>query len=337
MKKRISCDEPESLPSRIYRTLDGVPRNGQWEGGHQKSPIEFVWLCFKLFTITIKPKNRCSRLPSRQRLLDSHSPGGENLNMNTSYPTGASFGSDFSTSSKTNPCPVCGRTKDTDCRISRDGKMVLCHQNFDHIKTQHPDLWHFDKPTSDGRCGVYVFKEKEKSESIQPTPRKSRTKKKEYPPAPIPHGAKLLRLPAPGQSPQPEQLKDAPRRVPRNALQTTYEYSPTQKVVRYEWPDATNPKGRDKTYSQFHIDPDSKKDWTKGDAPWPAYRIDEVVELLKTIPDGEPIVIPMLEGENNVEIARGIRLAALTLQGSNWGDSEIQKMLEALRATGKNV
>jgi hypothetical protein len=213
--------------------------------------------------------------------------------------------------------------------------MVLCHQNFDHTKTQQPDLWHFDKPSSDGRCGVYVFKEK--TESIQPTPRKSRTQKKKNQPTPIPSGAKLLRLPAPGQSPQPEQLKDAPRRVPRNALQITYEYSPTQKVVRYEWPDATNPKGRSKTYSQFHLDPDGNKDWTKGDAPWPAYRMDEVIELLKTVPDDEPIIIPTLEGENNVEIARRIGIAGLSLQGSDWSDQEIQKMLETLRATGKNV
>jgi hypothetical protein len=255
--------------------------------------------------------------------------------MTTSYPTGESFASNFSTSSKGNPCPVCGRTKDTDCRISRDGKMVLCHQNFDHTKTQQPDLWHFDKPSSDGRCGVYVFKEK--TESIQPTARKSRTQKKQYQPTPIPLGAKLLRLPAPGQSPQPEQLKDAPRRVPRNALQITYEYSPTQKVVRYEWPDATNPKGRNKTYSQFHIDPDGKKNWTKGDAPWPAYRMDEVIEVLKTVPDGEPILILMPEGEHNVDIARSIGIAGLTLQGSEWSDRETQKMLEALRATGKNV
>ena len=28
-KKRTSSDEPESLASRICRTLDGVPRNGQ--------------------------------------------------------------------------------------------------------------------------------------------------------------------------------------------------------------------------------------------------------------------------------------------------------------------
>jgi putative DNA primase/helicase len=154
--------------------------------------------------------------------------------------------------------------------------------------------------------------------------RKPKAKKKKHPPAPVPHGVKLLRLPTPGQSPQPEQLKDAPRRVPRNALQTTYEYSPTQKVVRYEWPDATNPKGRDKTYSQFHIDPDGKKDWTKGDAPWPAYRIDEVVELLKTVPNGEPIIILMPEGEPNVELARSISVAGLTLQGSNWSHPKLR-------------
>jgi len=254
-------------------------------------------------------------------------------------PTDGQFSStrgNLAPSSKSNPCPVCGRTKDGDCRISHDGKMVLCHQNFDHAKTQQPDLWHFDKSSSDGRCGIYIFKEE--SESIQPTAKKPRAKKKEVLPVPIPLGAKLLRLPAPGQSPQPEQLaKDAPKRVPYNAVQITYEYTPTQNVVRYQWPDATKPKGRDKTFSQFHIDPDGKKVWTKGDAPWPAYRIDEVVELLKTIPDSEPVVIPMLEGENNVEIARDIRLAALTLQGSNWSDPEIQKMLEALRGTGKNV
>jgi hypothetical protein len=29
MKKRTNSDEPESLASRICRTLDGVPRNGQ--------------------------------------------------------------------------------------------------------------------------------------------------------------------------------------------------------------------------------------------------------------------------------------------------------------------
>ena len=106
--------------------------------------------------------------------------------MTTSYPTGESFASNFSTSSKTNPCPVCGRTKDTDCRISRDGEMVLCHQNFDHTKTQQPELWHFDKPSSDGRCGVYVFKEKT-TKSIRP----KQTRYWEYPDR---NGSRLVRV-----------------------------------------------------------------------------------------------------------------------------------------------
>jgi predicted P-loop ATPase len=183
------------------------------------------------------------------------------------------------------------------------------------------------------------FLAERKGQQPPPPAKKPRArKKKENPPAPIPSGAILLRLPVPGESPQPDQLaKDAPKRIRRDAVQITYEYSPTQGVVRYQWQDATKPKGRDKTFSQFHLDPNGKKVWTKGDTPWPAYRIDEVVEVLKTVPDDEPVVILMPEGENNVEIARSIRVAALTLQGSSWSDPEIEKMLETLRATGKNV
>src|SRR4028118_2347491 len=300
-----------------------------------------LWSCPKFVKYLYAPKNRCLQLvPELQRLLVIKLAVGEKILMyDNNNPTDGQFSSsrgNLANSSKSNPCPVCGRTKDGDCRISHDGKMVLCHQNFDHAKTLQPDLWHFDKSSSDGRCGIYIFKEE--AENIQPATKKPKRKKKELSPAPIPLGARLLRLPAPGQSPQPEPLaEDAPKRVPRNAVQTTYEYSSTQKVVRYEWPDATNPKGHSKTYSQFHIDPDGKKVWTKGDARWPAYRIDEVIEVLKTVPDDEPVVIPVLEGEHNVEIARRIRLAALTLQGSNWSDPETQRMLEALRATGKNV
>src|SRR4028118_1455196 len=298
-----------------------------------------LWLSPKFVKYLYTPKNRCfqfhlsatvfGNLPKLKAKSMS-----DNINSNNGQTSSAR--GNLVSSSKSNPCPVCGRTKDGDCRISHDGKMVLCHQNFDHAKTLQPDLWHFDKSSSDGRCGIYIFKEE--AENIQPATKKPKRRKKELSPVPIPLGARLLRLPAPGQSPQPEQLaEDAPKRVPRNAVQTTYEYSSTQKVVRYEWPDATNPKGHSKTYSQFHIDPDGKKVWTKGDARWPAYRIDEVIEVLKTVPDDEPVVIPVLEGEKNVEIARRIRLVALTLQGSNWSDPEIQRMLEALRATGKNV
>jgi hypothetical protein len=167
--------------------------------------------------------------------------------------------------------------------------------------------------------------------------RKPKAKKKEYPPAPIPFGAKLLRLPAPGKPPRLERPKYLPPGVPRTAAQITYTYSSTQKVLRFEWPAPNTPKGRDKTYRQIHIDFNGKQVWSKGDTRWPAYRIDEVVELLKTVPDGEPVIIFLVEGEPNVELARGIGIAALSLQGSNWSNPEAQKMLETLRATGKNV
>ncbi len=35
-KKKTGSESPESLASRISRTLDGVPRSGKWEGGTSK-------------------------------------------------------------------------------------------------------------------------------------------------------------------------------------------------------------------------------------------------------------------------------------------------------------
>ncbi|MEG4048490.1 DUF5906 domain-containing protein, partial [Microcoleus sp. Pol17C2] len=173
----------------------------------------------------------------------------------------------------------------------------------------------------------------------QPAPqvKKPKAKKKEYPPAPIPIGAKLLKLPAPGKPPDRERLTYFVKDVPRNAAQIAYKYSDTQKVLRFEWPEPTHPKGREKTCRPVHIDPNGKESMSKGDVRWPAYRLDEVVGLLQTVPDSEPIIVLMVEGEPNVELARSVGIAALTLQGADWNHPEIQIMLEALRATGTNV
>lgn len=166
--------------------------------------------------------------------------------------------------------------------------------------------------------------------------KKPKAKKKEYPPAPVPIGAEILRLATPGQSPRAEQPRYSPQGVPSNAAQVTYSYSNSQKVLRFEW-EADNAKGRDKTYRQVHTDFNGKQIWSKGDARWPAYQIDEVIKALANIPDSVPVAVLMLEGEPNVELARNHKIAALTLQGSNWSHPEIVMMLERLRATGKNV
>ena len=86
-------------------------------------------------------------------------------------------------SSKSNPCPVCGRTKDGDCRISHDGGMVLCHNNFD--ANSNPN-WHFTGQSKDGRCGVYVFKE--------PTVKSIRPAQTRYWEYPARDGSRLVRV-----------------------------------------------------------------------------------------------------------------------------------------------
>ncbi|MEG4409060.1 AAA family ATPase [Microcoleus sp. MON2_D5] len=165
----------------------------------------------------------------------------------------------------------------------------------------------------------------------------TKTNKKQPKPAPVTASSKLLRLPAPQRGPEPQKPQYIPEGVPASAVLITYSYSDTQQVHRFEWPDPNEPKGRDKTCRQSHINDEGKVKWNKGDKPWSAYRINEVVKTLKGVPDDEPVVVLMLEGEPNVELARLNAIAALTLQGCKWNDTEITRAVEALRATGKNI
>ena len=266
--------------------------------------------------------------------------------MTTSYPIGGSFASDFiedSDKSSANSFdirdhldklePGKGKNKYT-CPVCEGRNLSVAP------KTGAFKCWSGDCSTADIREAIRPLAEflaERKGERPARQARKPKAKKKEYPPTPIAIGAKLLKLPAPGKPPRAERPKYFPQGVPHNAAQITYTYTSTQKVLRFEWPAPNTPKGRDKTYRQIHTDFNGKEVWSKGDARWPAYLINEIVELLKSIPDGEPIIILIVEGEPNVELARLHGIAALTLQGSNWSHPEIQTMLETLRATGKNV
>lgn len=70
----------------------------------------------------------------------------------------------FTPSSKRNPCPICGRTRDGDCRIG-DG-FALCHRGGSHgppdgerkgdtLPRADGQLWAYVGETRDGRCGEY--------------------------------------------------------------------------------------------------------------------------------------------------------------------------------------
>lgn len=236
--------------------------------------------------------------------------------------------SEFIKVSKTNPCPLCG--KPNWCKTSPDNTVVMCSRT-----DTAPTGWKKIKNTVDAH-GIYKLETEDNFEA-QVSGRRPTKKVSKPKPAPIPANSKLLRLPAPQRGPEPQKPDYLPKGVPVEAQQITYSYSDTQQVYRFEWPDPNEPKGHNKTYRQTHIDGEGEVKWSKGDAAWLAYRIDEVVETLKCVPDDEPVVVLMLEGEPNVELARLHAIAALTLQGSNWNDSETAGMVEALRATGKNI
>lgn len=63
-------------------------------------------------------------------------------------------------SSKKNPCPVCGRTKDGDCRVRDDGELVICHHARNLQKGSTENGWKFTCNTKDGRAAVFVLPEK---------------------------------------------------------------------------------------------------------------------------------------------------------------------------------
>jgi len=64
----------------------------------------------------------------------------------------------FTPSSQRNPCPVCDRTKDADCRITSEG-VVYCHSQLNGVKPgeQHPERdFVYCGPTKNGHlCGIW--------------------------------------------------------------------------------------------------------------------------------------------------------------------------------------
>ncbi|MCP9776219.1 AAA family ATPase [Cyanobium sp. WAJ14-Wanaka] len=81
---------------------------------------------------------------------------------------------EFTASSKGNPCPICSRTKDGDCRIS--ASLVLCHHGSEH----HPPAglkpgdvvgkWAFTGNTADDRAATFT-RHKPRHEPVEPPTR----------------------------------------------------------------------------------------------------------------------------------------------------------------------
>ncbi len=116
--------------------------------------------------------------------------------------------------------------------------------------------------------------------------------------------------------------------VPATATETKYWYSSRAWVSRFDWTDESKPKGRDKTFRQGHISTTGKRKWNKGSLRWKAYKLEEAIDLC------QDKWLLGVEGEKCVEALRGIGLAAITWQGSNWKQKEMEIDLTELKEAG---
>jgi putative DNA primase/helicase len=80
-------------------------------------------------------------------------------------------------SSPKNPCPVCDRTKDSDCRISQDGNLVHCKTFPDGTEVEG---WHYLGRNKLNFQGMYRRKE-EQPAALTKTPRQRETREFPYP------------------------------------------------------------------------------------------------------------------------------------------------------------
>ncbi|MEO0838444.1 MAG: DUF5906 domain-containing protein [Cyanobacteria bacterium J06643_5] len=204
-------------------------------------------------------------------------------------------------------CPVCGGHNLT---INKDTGAYQCWNGCE---------------VADIRNAIAPLKEKSKSTgSRKPIP-----KAKGFKPAPIPEGAKLLVSSSDKDIPVAEPLTSKP---PKGAVgeveQTIYHYSDDQWVIRYQWADASKPKGYAKTFRQYHRNEDGSIECKKGERPWKPYRIDEV---LAHINDVEVPALLWGEGEKCVEIARFEGILSTTLQGSDWSVKRIKEGLKLIK------
>lgn len=216
---------------------------------------------------------------------------------------------------KSNPCPLCDHTDW--CSVSHDGGACLCNRT-----DTAPLGWRFVKKSSDDR-NIFA-KESESKKSYPRYPINKNTPSSKAATTKVNFDPTVLSLakiePIKPSKAKPVSLEElthnavkAPLNVP--VLKTEYWYSDTQWIARFDWVDETKPKGRDKTFRQWH-EHEGKEVRKKGDRPWGAYRFEEAIAAVLKI---ENPVLLVVEGEKCVEALNAIGIAAITLQGSNWG------------------
>ncbi len=217
-------------------------------------------------------------------------------------------GLDLQPSSKARPCPICGRTKDGDCRIRPDGELVICHYGSSHhppdglkpgevIRGNDGQDWAFTGETSDGRGATF-------------TPDKPREGASRVVPLRRPALIELARL--------PEAKRQPPDHLPDGHACT---YSPTQlvKVLRKQ--------GQKADHIPHHMVGTA---WRKGAGPdpWPVWC------QADAITHGAGQWISEAEGEKCAQWLRAGGLVAISQPGHALKTEAIEARYRRLQQAG---
>ncbi|MFM7675718.1 MAG: VapE domain-containing protein [Synechococcus sp.] len=195
-------------------------------------------------------------------------------------------------SGKRNPCPICGRVKDGDCRISTDGLEVICHHPKDLKPGEVVNGWAFTGNTSDGRGGHFTVD--------KPADHRLRASRKVVP---------LRVAPAPVLSFNAGGAVDLAR-IPeaRPPQGSPWFYGPHQRIERVD-------QASGKIFIPQHY---TDGGWVKGagSEPWPVFGISSPGWVLE------------LEGEKCCEIALAAGVSAISQPGHA---HKVEQMAERYR------
>jgi len=170
-------------------------------------------------------------------------------------------------SSKANPCPVCGRTKDGDCRISGDGLQVNCHRGSTHsppadlkkgdtVIDKDGRVWAY---THDNDRGAHFTIHKPRGQKEKPTSGKVvQFRPKKPAPAPIKGPMVLAELATPWPPAPPSHLEDG----------LMLHYSEHQWT---EWRNRTDKDGSRQRGERPRHRHDGEVQFNAGTDPWPLF------------------------------------------------------------------
>jgi hypothetical protein len=221
-------------------------------------------------------------------------------------------------SSKRNPCPICSRTADGDCRTGEG--LAICHHGSSHhpperlrpgdvIDGRDGQRWAFTGETTDGRGSTFTL-DKPRHQSarvVQPRPRATSHKPA---PAPIAGLIELARLPQPCKEPTAHLPHG--QRIP---------YGPTQwvEVIR---------RGGKKQHLPRHTGADGETVELAGPDSWPLWREADALE------HGPGRWIAEAEGEKCAAWLRAGGLVAVSQPGHDHSPASIERRYRRLVEAG---